>query len=190
VQREVGSVLERAQVHRRRGRGVDEHARGRRDGGVEVGMVRNGFEGASARSGLRPPAAARSGRTRSTARPSGRGRRTARRPVVGALGQRDRLVRLEQREHDRGRGSGPGGEEQRLAALELAERALGRDAVRVRVALVVVLARLAVAVRPDRRAVERLTARTLVSDGSSLTPPRLYLISSNSVDKLKYKEPE
>ena len=46
----------------------------------------------------------------------------------------------------------------RLAALELAERTLRRQAVRMRVALVVQLARLAVAVGPDRRAVERLHA--------------------------------
>ena len=44
-----------------------------------------------------------------------------------------------------------------MAALELAERPLGLDAGRVRVALVVELARLAVLVGPDRRAVEHRT---------------------------------
>ena len=61
----------------------------------------------------------------------------------------------EEREHDRRRRPHPRGEEERLAALELAERALGRDAGRVGVAGVVEVARLAVLVRPDRRAVER-----------------------------------
>ena len=78
-----------------------------------------------------------------------------RRPVVAALGDRDRVARLQQREDERGRRAGARGEEERLAALELTERALRGDSGRVRVALVVELAGLAVLVRPQRRAVDR-----------------------------------
>jgi hypothetical protein len=76
--------------------------------------------------------------------------------VVAALGERDRLAGLQQGEHQRRRRAGAGGEEQRLAALELRELGLGRKPVRVRIALVVQLARLTLPVGPDRRAVERL----------------------------------
>ena len=62
-----------------------------------------------------------------------------------------------EREHHGGRGARPGGVEQRVAALELAEPLLGGGAGRVAVARVEELARLAaLVVRPDRRAVDGL----------------------------------
>jgi hypothetical protein len=60
------------------------------------------------------------------------------------------------REHECGDGGRTGGEEERFAALELSERFLRCDAGGVRVPLVVEVAGIAVAIRPDRRAVEWL----------------------------------
>ena len=134
---DVAALLERPQVHRRRGgRVADDQAPGARLRASRSGIVRSGFEGASTQTRSAPggrraglveldvpeaPAlelARRARRCRST-RP-----RRARSCSPGAS----------EREHDRRRRAHPGGEEQRVAALELAERALGRDAGRVGVA--------------------------------------------------------
>ena len=76
--------------------------------------------------------------------------------VVRAFGARDRLTGGEQGEDDRGRRRHARREEERLPAVELAEPPFGLDHCRARVARVGELARLAVLVRPRRRAVERL----------------------------------
>src|SRR5262249_62200721 len=77
------------------------------------------------------------------------------RPEVGALGERDRRSGFNLREDERGNRGGPGREEEGFAALQLSKRALCLNAGRMRIALVVEVTRLAVAVRPDRGAVER-----------------------------------
>ena len=156
VEDEVGAVLERAQVDRRRGGRVDDDRRRMRGCGLEVGhrqeRVRRRLEpdelhavrrcaGLVELDDVQPPALER--------------REEAAGAEVRAVGERDRRAGLEQRERERGRRARPGREEQRVPAVELAERLLGRDAGRVRVALVVEVARLAaLVVRPDRRAVE------------------------------------
>ena len=87
------------------------------------------------------------------------------------LGQPDRLPGLELGEDEGSDRGGSGGEEERLAAFELAERALGLDTRWVGVPLVVELTWLAVSVGPDGRAVERLHDATLRFD---LTPAEAY----------------
>ena len=77
--------------------------------------------------------------------------------VVRALRERDRVTRLQQREHETRRGPGARRIEQCVAAVELPERTLGFRNRRRRVARVVELARLTALVGPDRRAVERHT---------------------------------
>src|SRR6266513_973527 len=76
------------------------------------------------------------------------------RAEVAAFGERDRVPGRKEGEHQGGGCSRTGGEEQRVAAVQLAEPAFGLRAGRVPVALVVELARLTVAVRPDRGAVD------------------------------------
>ena len=69
-------------------------------------------------------------------------------PVVGALGDRDRLPGTEHRQQDGRHGAHPGREEQRAAAVELAEGLLAGDAGRVVVARVREAAGRPVLVRP------------------------------------------
>ena len=78
----------------------------------------------------------------------------AARPEVAALGERDRVARLQQRQDECRRRAGARGKEQRLAALDRAERVLRRRDRRRVVARVVETAGRPVLVRPDRRAVE------------------------------------
>jgi hypothetical protein len=162
VQGEVGTLLERAQVDGSGRRRVDDDACRVGDRGLEIG---HGQERIGRR--LEPDevdAVGRRTRLVELDEPNAPGLERAEEhsgPVVGTLGQRDGLPRLEQAEDERGGRPGAGGIHERLAALELRERALGRDRVRMAVALVVERARLAVAVRPDRRAVERLHDRQL-----------------------------
>src|SRR5439155_27307300 len=101
--------------------------------------------------------------------------------VVRAFGERDRLAWLELGQDERSDGRRPGGEEQRPAALELAERTLRLDPGRMRVPLVVELAGFAVPVRPDRRAVERLHGRHSTFRFDAVR--RLCVLSSISVEK-------
>src|SRR5262245_53886584 len=152
VQDEIGAVLERSQVDRRGGSRIDEHGSGVGRGGLDVGHRQEGvgrrlepdeLHALRRRARLveldvlQPPALEHAEHRR--------------RPVVTTFGDCDRVARGEQRENDRGRRAGAGREEQRLAAVELAERELRRDTGRVRVALVVELARLTVLVRPPSR---------------------------------------
>ena len=147
----VGAVLERTKVDgRRRGR-VDDDAAGVRGGGLEV---RHGQERIRGR--LEPDEV-------------GAGRRRARLveldeaqapaleqveelagSVIGALGERDRPPGLELGKDECGDRGRPRGEEQRLAAVELAEDTLGLGPRRVGETLVVEVAGPAVSVRPDR----------------------------------------
>ena len=149
-------MLERAQVDRSGGGRVDEHGSGVSGRGLEVGhrqkRVRRRLEphelyALRRRTGLVELDVLQA--------PALEDPEHRRRPEVAALGNGDRVARAEQPEHDRGRRPGAGREEERLAAVELAERLLRRDSGRMRVALVVELARLAVLVRPERRAVDR-----------------------------------
>ena len=120
------------------------------------GIVRNGFDGASSQTSCTPSGGGPVWSNSTCFRPQrSKTPEHRRRPEVAALGDRDRVARAEQSEHDGGRRAGAGREEERLAAVELTERLLRRDAGRMRVALVVELARLAVLVRPQRRAVDR-----------------------------------
>ena len=157
VHREVGAVLERPQVDGRRGRRVDDHARRVRRSRLEVGhrqeRVRGRLQEDEVGAVRRRPGLVELDVAQAPLLEPGE---EAAGPEVGALGEGDRLPRLEQREHQRRDRAGPGGEEERVAALELAERVLGRDPGRVRVALVVEAARLAAVVRPDRRSVDGL----------------------------------
>src|SRR5918992_2413260 len=73
-----------------------------------------------------------------------------RRPVVGLIWDGDGPAGLEEREDEGRDRAGAGREEERGAALELAEGTFGLDPDRMGVALVVELARLAVLERPDR----------------------------------------
>ena len=135
---------------RRRGRRVADDERRVRGCGLEVRhrqeRVRGRLEPDEV--GVRP-AAARSGRTRRAGGPSARARGAGSRAVVRALGERDGLAGLEQREDHRGRRRRAGREEQRLArrrarrARRSASATVGLDEARVRE-----LARLAVDVRP------------------------------------------
>src|SRR5581483_244300 len=155
VEDEVGAVLERSQEGRRRSGGVDDH-----DGGMgsrrleirkrqerigrclepdEVGALRRRaclFELDDAQSPAFEPA------------------EEGGRPEVAALGEGDRPARAGEREHGRGRGGGARREQQGVAALELAERALRLRAGRMPVARIEEGSRLAVRVRPDRRAID------------------------------------
>ena len=99
---------------------------------------------------------------------------------VGALGEPDRRAGLELGEHERRHRRRAGGKEEGLAALEIAERPLRLDTGGVPVALVVEVAGLAVAVPPDRRAVDRHGGNsTFRFDAVRL----LCLLSSISVEK-------
>ena len=157
VKDEVGPVLERAEVNRRRSGRVDEDRRRVRRGGLEVGHrqegVRRSLQPDELDAGRRRPGLVE---LHVLQAPALELAEEGRRAVVAAFGDGDRRAGLEQRQDDRGRRSGTGGEEERLAAVELAEDAFGGDAGRMRIALVVELAQLAVLVRPERRAVKRL----------------------------------
>src|SRR5207302_1885034 len=76
------------------------------------------------------------------------------RPEVGPLRECDRVPGGEEGEHERCGRPGAGREQEGVSAVELPEPALGLDAGGMAVALVVELAWLALAVRPDRGAVE------------------------------------
>ena len=114
---------------RRRGR-----ARGARRRASRSGIVRNGFDGASSQTSCTPSGGGRSGRTRRSWRPQ---RSSAcedhARAEVAALGERDRVARARAA---RARAPTslpvPEGKRSAVAAVELAERALGLDAGRVR----------------------------------------------------------
>ena len=183
VQDEVGAVLERAQVNRRRRGRVDEHRRRVRGGGLEVGHRQEWV-----RRSLEPDELDALGRRPGLVElhvlqaPALELAEESRCPVVAAFGDGDRGTGLEQSQDDRRRRSCTGGEEECLAAVELPEDAFGGDAGGVRVALVVELAQLAVLVRPERRTVERAclpsslrsprsapAARGLPESGSSRT---------------------
>ena len=150
VEDEVGPVLERAQMNGRRGSCVDEDRRRVRCGGLEVGHRQE-----RVRRSLEPDELNIIGRRRGLVElhvleaPALELPKERRRPVVAAFGDRDRGAGLEESQDDRCRRSGTGGEEERLAAVELAEDVLGGHAGGVRVALVVELAQLAVLVRPE-----------------------------------------
>src|SRR5262249_19838875 len=77
------------------------------------------------------------------------------RPVVRALGERDRPAGLEEGEEDARHRRGAGCEQERFPAFELAERLLGGGHGRAREARVRELPRRPVLVRPDRRPVDR-----------------------------------
>ncbi len=101
------------------------------------------------------------------------------RAEVAAGRERDRVARLQHREHERGRRARARGVEERRAAVQLAEARLGLDDGRVAVARVEELARLApLVVGPDGGAVERvhggnLPGRvTLPADGDHRRPAR------------------
>ena len=81
-------------------------------------------------------------------------------PVVRALGERDRPAGPQHRQHDAGHGRHPGGEEQRVPALECSERLLAGDAGRV----------VGPRVREARRARRPRTARSTSGRAAS---PRL-----------------
>ena len=124
------------------------------------GNVRNGFDGVSSQTSC-DALGRRAGLVEldlAEAPALERPRSVTARAVVRARGERDRVARREERERERGRRGRARREEERLAAVEPRERRLGLDAGRVRVALVEEVARLAVLVRPRRRAVERHAA--------------------------------
>ena len=170
VQDEVGAALEGTQVDRGRGGGVDDDGRRVGRGRLEVGdgqeRVRRRLDPDEI--GVRGRSAGLVELDEAQAPPLELAEEDAC-PVVGIARERDRVAGLEQGEDERRRGRRAGREQERGAAVERLERALGLRARRVAVALVVVRARLAVYVRPDRRAVERLHAR----DSSSRTMPRI-----------------
>ena len=156
VEDEVAAALERAQVdRRRRGRVADDEARVR-GGGLEVGhrqeRVRRRLDPDEVGAGRRRAGLVEEDVPEPPALELGEEDAGA---VVGVLRERDRRAGREQREHERGRRAHPRREEQRLAAVELAELPLRLDPDRVRVPRVVERPRLAVDVRPGRRAVER-----------------------------------
>lgn len=74
---------------------------------------------------------------------------------IAAVSNRDLRARAEQREDERGRRPGAGGEQERMPALELAEQSLGLKADGVRQPLVVDRTRRRVDVGVNRRALER-----------------------------------
>ena len=163
VQREVGPALEWAHVDRGCRRRVHHDPRWVRGRRIEVRhrqeRVGRRLEPDQVRVGRRRPGLVELDEAHSPPLERGEERR---RPVVGALGQRDRLPGLEQPEHERRRRPCTGREEERLAALELRQRSLCGQAVGMSVALVVELSRLAFPVRPDRRAIKRFHGSTLV----------------------------
>src|SRR5581483_9590639 len=86
--------------------------------------------------------------------------------VVGAGGERDGRTRAAEGKQDGGRGAHAGGEEERIAALERAERRFGGGAAGMAVAGVVELAGVAArVVRPDRRAVRLHPANVVAPAG-------------------------
>src|SRR3954463_4389991 len=132
------------------------------------GIVSNGFDGASSQTSCTPSGGTPVWSNSTKFRPH-LARTSNRRPVpkyapsasaITAPGSRSARARPAAgwrgaRAYPRRRACSRG-EQQRVTAVELAERPLRRDAGGVRVALVVEVARLAaLVVRPDRRAVER-----------------------------------
>jgi hypothetical protein len=141
------AVLERAQVHASRS---SHHA-------LQRNSATTGSEVQGASSQTRStPSVARLVELDAPKAPALERREQDTRAVVAAAGERDRLARLQQREHEGCRRAGAGREDQRLAAFELAELSLDGERVGMRIALVVELAGLPVAVRPDRCAFDGL----------------------------------
>ena len=156
VERDVAAVLERPDVERRRRRRVADDTRRMSGRGSEVRqrekrirrrLQPDEVDAVRRRAGLveldllDPPARElvedRAG------------------SVVGAFRERDRLARTQQREHERRRGRGPRGEEQRLASVERSDPCLGLRERRARVARVRERPGLTVLERPRGRAVDR-----------------------------------
>ena len=163
VQREVGAVLQRTQVDGRRHGRVDDERRRVRGGRLEIRhrqeRIRRRLDpdelhAVRRRSGLveldvaEPPALQRlEGHARAE---------------VAARRERDRVARLQRREHERRRRARAGREQQRRAAVELAQPRLRLRHRRAAVAGVEELPRLAaLVVGPDRRPVERLHERNV-----------------------------
>ena len=152
------------------------------------GIVRNGFDGASSQT-RSAPLGRRAGLVELDVADAPALERVEEHAgaVVAALGERDRLAGLEQARAP-APSSAPVPEGKRSASPPSSSPSArsAASAVRVGVALVVQLARLAVPVGPDRRAVERLHGE----DSSPAAGSRfdavcsLLLISINSVDKL------
>ena len=123
VQDDVGAVLKWAEEDRRGGGRIDEH--GRAVAGRRL-HVRKGEKGIRGR--FEPDQIGLLGRRAGLVEldeEHAPGLELAKEdagPVVAALRERDRLAGREQAEHGRGRRGRPGGEEQRVAAFELAER--------------------------------------------------------------------
>ena len=126
VHDEVGAVLERTQVDGRRDGRVDDHRR--RVGGsrfeirhreVRVGRRLQPDELDTLR---RRPGLVELDDAEPPRRERGEGDAGA---VVPAAGERDRVARLEQRQGERRRRTGAGREEERGAAVQLAQRGLG-----------------------------------------------------------------
>ena len=132
------------------------------------GIVRSGFAGASSQTSWTPSGGGPVWSNSTWRRPQrSSSLEHHARAEVGALGERDRVAGLQQREHERGRGGGCRSEEKRLPfrrAFELRDRALGLDPGRVGVARVDESAGLAVlVVRPDRGAVDAQEASLTVT---------------------------
>ena len=152
---EVGAVLERAQVDRRRRGRVDHDAGGMRSRGLEVRhgqeRIRRRFEpdhirALGRRTRLVELDVAHAPRRQRLEQPRG--------PVVRAVRDRDRLAGPQLRQYERRYRAGAGREEERCPAFERSELALGLDACGVSVALVSEAARVSVLVGPDRGAVD------------------------------------
>src|ERR671914_2572429 len=158
-------MLERAEVDRRGGCRVDDRRGGVGDGPVEVRHREQRVRGR-----LDPNEVGTFGRRAGLVEldeleaPAFQHAHEDGGAVVGVVGDGDRVPRLEQRQQQGGRGSGSGGEQEGMTAFEVAQRTFGLGACRVAVALVVELARLAVLVGPDRRAVERRRHAAIIAD--------------------------
>ena len=161
VDDDVGALVERAQVDRGRdGRVADDEARVGRAAPPSRASVSVGFAGDSTQT-MSAPAGGGPVWSYSTKREAPRLElaQEHRGAEVGALGEGDRRPGPREGEQDGGRRRRPGGEEERLAALELAEPGLGGRPGRMPVAGVEELARLAaLVVAPDRRAVDSRAA--------------------------------
>ena len=152
------------QVHRRRGGGVADDARGVGRAGFEVRHREKRVRGS-----LDPDEVDPSRRRPSLIEldmadaPAGELLQHDSCSVVRALGESDRLSRRQQPEDHRGRRRGAGRKEKSLAAVQLAEPSFRFGHGRARVAGIRELARLAVFVRPRRRAVDRRRAHAFDS---------------------------
>ena len=165
VDDDVGALVERAQVDGRRDRRVaDDQARDGRAARPSSARVSVGFAGDSTQTMSASGGGA--GLVELDEADPERREQPDQLPgaEVRAFGERDRRAGAGEREQNGRRRAHAGRVEQRVAALERAERFLGRDAGRVVVARVVELPRLAGGViRPDRR--------TLVAPPTLRSPP-------------------